>query len=141
MLFTTDITIPTTATRADPTEEILKIAHGIITWVSVLFPPGCHRVAHCVILHHEHQIAPSTENMDLAGDTFPVEWGEYYESYQPPYELKIRCWNEDGSYPHKITVRIAVLPRKAVIATAIVEAVKGLFGFLSPKRIFTAKSE
>ena len=140
MLFTTDINIPKNTTSADPVVEILKIAHGIVTWISVLFPPGCARLAHCVILHHEHQIAPSTEMMDLSGDTFPIAWDEYYESYQPPYELKIKAWNEDDTYPHKITVRVAVLPRKAIIALAIVDAIKGLFGVLSPKRIFTARS-
>jgi len=140
MLFTTDINIPKSTTSADPVVEILKIAHGIVTWISVLFPPGCARLAHAVILHHEHQIAPSTENMDLSGDTFPIAWDEYYESYQPPYELKIKAWNEDDTYPHKITVRVAVLPRKAIIALAIVDAIKGLFGILSPRRIFTGRS-
>ena len=139
MLFTVDINVPANTTKADPEEKILEIAHGIITWVSVLFPPGCHRLAHCIILHHEHQIAPSTENMDLAGDTSPIEWNEYYESYQPPYELKIKCWNEDDTYPHKITVRIAVLPRKAIVALAITEALKGLFAMLSPRRIFAGR--
>lgn len=140
MLFTTDINIPKSTTSTDPVVEILKIAHGIVTYISVLFPPGCARLAHAVILHHEHQIAPSTENMDLSGDTFPIEWNEYYESYQLPYELKIKAWNEDDTYPHKITIRIAVLPRKAIIALAIVDAIKGLFGVLLPKRIFTTRS-
>jgi len=139
MLFTADVTVPKNTTEADPVVEILKIAHGIITWVSVLFPPGCARLAHCVILHHEHQIAPSTENMDLSGDTFPIVWEEYYESYQPPYELKIKAWNEDDTYPHTITIRVAILPRKAVLALAIVDAIKGLFGILSPKRLFTVR--
>lgn len=141
MLFTTDVTVTAGKTEANPEVEILKIAHGIITWISVLFPPGCHRLAHCVILHHEHQIAPSTEKMDLAGDGVPIEWSEFYESYQPPYELKIKAWNEDDTFPHTLTIRVAVLPRKAIVATAIAEAITGLFGLLSPKRIFTRKAE
>jgi len=137
MLFTIDVNVPKNTTETSPVSEVVKIAHGIITWLSVLFPPGCARLAHCVILHHEHQIAPSTEGMNLSGDTFPIEWNEYYESYQPPYELKIKAWNEDDTYPHKITVRIAVLPRKAIVAMAIVDAIKNLFGMLSPRRIFS----
>lgn len=140
MLFEASITIPKSTTQASPEEVILKIAHGIISWVSVSFPPGCVFLVHCVILHHEHQIAPSTEGMSLAGDTFPIEWEEYYESYQPPYELKIKGWNEDDTYPHTITVRVAILPRKAIIALAIVDAIKSVFGMLSPKRIFTGRS-
>lgn len=137
MLFRADINVPANTLESAPVTEILKIAHGIITWISVFFPAGCHKLAHCVILHHEHQIAPSTEKMDLAADEFPIEWNEYYESYQPPYELKIKLWNEDDTYAHKITVRVAVLPRKAIIALAIVDAIKSMLGMLSPKRIFT----
>ena len=140
MLFTANVTVAAETTEASPTTEVLKIAHGIITRIMVLFPPGCAGLAHCVILHHEHQIAPSTENMNLSGDTFPIEWDEYYESYQPPYELKIKAWNDDDTFAHTVTVRVAILPRKAILALAVVDAVKSLFGFLSPKRIFTGTS-
>jgi len=137
MLFQASITIPKNTLQAAPTVVMLGIAHGIITRMMVRPRPGHAALAHCVILHHEHQIAPSTENMDFAGDTFPIDWEEYYESYQPPYELKIKGWNEDDTYPHTFDVFVAVLPRKAIIATAIVDALKGFFGMLSPRRIFT----
>ncbi len=140
MLFEASIDIPKNTTAADPEEAILKIAHGIITKIMVRPRPGHAALAHCVILHHEHQIAPSTENMSFSGDTFPIDWEEYYESYQPPYELKLKGWNEDDTYPHTFTVYVAILPRKAVLALAIVDAIKGLFGALSPKRIFTGRS-
>jgi len=137
MLFEASITIPKNTTQADPTEATLKIAHGIITKIMVRPRPGHTALAHCVILHHEHQIAPSTEMMELHGDTFPIDWEEYYESYQPPYELKIKGWNDDDTYPHTFDVYVAILPRKAILALAVVDAIKGVFGMLSPKRIFT----
>ena len=140
MLFQASITIPITATQAKPTVQTIKIAHGIITKFMVRPRPGHTALAHLVILHHEHQIAPSTENMDLHGDTFPIDWEEYYESYQPPYELKLKGWNDDDTYEHTFDVFVAVLPRKAIIALAIVDAIKGLFGMLSPRRIFTGVS-
>lgn len=139
MLFTTDILVETAHIETNKKVETLKIAHGIITWISVLFPPGCHGLVHCVILHHEHQIAPSTEGMTMIGDGVPIEWSEYYESYQPPYELKAKLWGVSTSYDHTVTIRIAVLPRKAVLALAIVDAIRGLFGVISPRRIFTRK--
>jgi len=140
MLFQATITILKDTTATDPKEEVLKIAHGIITKIMVRPRPGHHSLAHLVILHHEHQIAPSTENMDLHGDAPPIDWEEYYESYQPPYELKIKGWNEDDTYEHTFDVFVAVLPRKAILALAIADAIKGIFGMLSPKRIFTSKS-
>ncbi|GAI65891.1 unnamed protein product [marine sediment metagenome] len=140
MLFETSITIPKNTTQADPEIEVLKIAHGIITKVMVRPRPGHAALAHCVILHHEHQIAPSTEGMDFHGDTFPIDWEEYYESYQPPYELKLKGWNDDDTYEHTFDVFVAILPRKAVLALAIVDAIKGILGILSPRRIFTRGS-
>ena len=137
MLFQASITIPKSTTSTDPETAILKIAHGIITEFMVRPRAGHAGLAHLVILHHEHQIAPSTEEMDIHGDAFPIDWEEYYESYQPPYELKLKGWNEDDTYPHTFDVFVAILPRKAIVALAIVDAIKGLLGLLSPKRIFT----
>ena len=137
MLFELSITIPKETASTAPTTEILRIAHGIITKIMVRPRPGHAALAHCVILHHEHQIAPSTENMDFAGDTFPIDWEEYYECYQPPYELKIQGWNEDDTYPHTFDIFVAILPRKAILAYQIMDAIKGLFGMFSPRRIFT----
>lgn len=135
MLFEASITIPVGKTKADPQVEILGIALGIITKIMVRPRPGHEGLAHCVIRHHEHQIAPSTEGMDLHGDEPPIDWEEYYESYQPPYELKIEGWNDDDTYPHTFDIYVAVLPRKAVLALAVVDSIKSLFGILLPKRI------
>lgn len=141
MLFEEHITVETTHTATAKKEQLIKIAHGIITWVSILFPSGCHGLVHVTISHHEHQVFPSTEGMSIIGDHFPIEWAEYYESYQPPYELKVRAWGVGCSYPHVIAIRIAVLPRKAVLALSIVDAIKSIFGMLSPRRLFTLGQE
>ena len=137
MLFETSLTIPITATQANPEVVMLGIAHGIITKIMVRPRAGHQNLAHCVILHHEHQIAPSTEGMTLHGEFFPIDWDEYYESYQPPYELKIKGWNLDDTFAHTFTVSVVILPRKAILALAITDAIKGIFGLLSPRRIFS----
>ena len=140
MLFQASITIPKNTLSTSPTNVILKIALGIVTKIMVRPRPGHAGLAHLVIRHHEHQIAPSTEGMSFSGDTFPIDWEEYYESYQPPYELKLQGWNLDDTYPHTFDVFVAILPRRAIIALAIVDAIKSAFGMLSPKRIFTRSS-
>ena len=132
MLFEASITIPANTTESDPTEEICQIRHGIITKIMVRPRPGHAALAHCVILHHEIQIAPTDRSTSLSGDTFPIDWEEYYESYQPPYELKIKGWNDDDTYEHTFDIFVAILPRKAIIATAVVDAIKGLIGRLFP---------
>ena len=137
MLFQASITIPKNKTMASPTTAMLGIAHGIITKFMVRPRPGHAGLAHLVILHHEHQIAPSTENQDIHGDSFPIDWEEYYEVYQPPYELKLVGWNDDDTYEHTFDVYVAVLPRRGIVATSVADAIMGILGMLSPKRIFT----
>jgi len=138
MLFTAHVLVETTHTEANKKEQILKIAHGIITWVSVFHQEGSNCMVNAAIFHHEHQVFPSTEGMTIVGDGIPIEWNEYYESYQPPYELKIKAWGVGIAHNHTIHIRVAVLPRKAVLAVSVIDAIKGLFGVLSPKRIFTS---
>lgn len=138
MIFEEHITVLTTHTASNKKEAIIKIAHGILTYVAIAFPEGCHGLVHTAIYHHEHSVFPSTEGMTIAGDGETVGWDEYYESYQPPYELKVKLWGVGLDYDHVITVRVVVLPRKAVLALAIVDAIKGILGALSPKRIFTS---
>ena len=135
MLFEQSITIPKNTTETNPTIAMLPIAQGIITKIMVRPRPGHAALAHLVILHHEHQIAPSSGTMDFHGDTFPIDWEEYYESYQPAYELKLKGWNDDDTYPHTFDVFVAVLPRRAILALAVADAIKSAFGLLSPKRI------
>ena len=139
MLYQATITIPKNTTSTNPTVITFGIAKGIITKFIVLPHPGHAGLAHLVILHHEHQIAPSTENMDIHGDAPPILWEDYYESYQPPFELKLKGWNDDDTYPHAFDVYVAILPRKAVLALAIADTFTSILGKLSPKRIFTAK--
>lgn len=136
MLFEASITIPANTLSTAPTIETLKIAHGIISKFMVRPRPGHAALAHLVILHHEHQIAPSTEGMDLSGDTFPIDWEEYYESYQPPYELKLKGWNDDDTYPHTFDVFVAVLPRKAIIALAVTDAIAQALAVMYPRPVF-----
>jgi len=123
MLFQASITIPKNTTYDSPTIAMFKIAHGIVTKIMVRPRPGHAALAHLVILHHEHQIAPSTENMDLHGDAPAIDWEEYYESYQPPYELKLKGWNEDDTYDHTITLMLLVLPKSYILPVGAVEGI------------------
>lgn len=142
MLYQGTITIPKLTTADEPLVQTLTIAKGIITKFIVKPRFGNANLAHLIILSHEHQIAPSTENMDLHSDGTLIEWEDYYECYQPPFELKLKGWNEDDTHQHKIDVYVAVLPRKAIIVTAIADVfdkfldkVSSVFGIFFPKEV------
>jgi len=137
VLYNWIITVPKNTPRTAPVETELTLSIGIVTWYSVLFPPGCAGLVHCKIYHHEHQIVPSKGDQDLSGDTFPIEWTDYYELYERPADFLARCWNEDDTYEHNVTIRIAVVPRRAVVPLAIADALSRLSPVGFVKRIFT----
>jgi len=140
MIFQAAITIPKNTTEPAPVVVMLPIAKGIISKIMIRPRPGHAGLAHLVIRHHEHQIAPSSPNMDFHGDTFPIDWEEFHESDQPPFELKLVGWNDDDTYSHTFDVYVVVLPKDAVLSVSVVESIKNLFGILSPKRILWGKS-
>lgn len=135
MLFSFVVNVATINTATNKKVEPLYVAHGILTWVSVMFPPGCSGLVHCVIRHREHQIFPSTELLDLRGDAFPIEWNDYYELYHEPYFLKAECWGVGCEHAHNVYIKVAVLPRRALAPPSITEAIRGAFGMILPKRI------
>lgn len=137
MLFEASITIPANTAATAPETETLQIAKGIISRIMVRPRPGHAGLAHLVILHHEHPLAPSSPGMDFHGDTFPIDWEEFYESYQPPFELRLVGWNDDDTFEHTFDVFVTILPRRGIIATAITDAISNLFSLNTIKRIFT----
>lgn len=114
MLFQGSITIPKNTLKSSPAEILLPIDQGIITRFMVRPRPGHAGLAHCVILYQEHQIAPSVQDMDLSGDTFPIDWDDYIEIDQPEYELKVLGWNEDDTYEHTFDIFVAMQPQNVV---------------------------
>jgi len=136
MLYQADITIPPNTTEANATIVTFGIAKGVITKIMVRPRPGHAALAHLVMLHHEHQIAPSTTDMDFHGDTFPIDWEEYLECSQPPFTLKLKGWNDDDTYSHTFDVFVAQLPNRYTLAYALTNAIANLAGILSPRRIF-----
>lgn len=137
MLYNWIITVAKNTPRTAPVEEKLSLSIGIVTWYSVVFPPGCAGLVHCKIYHRETQIVPSKGDQDLSGDTFPIEWTDYYELYERPADFLARCWNEDDTYPHNVTIRIAVVPRRAIVPLAVADALNKLSPVGLVKRIFT----
>ncbi len=136
MLFQASITLPKSTLKTAPIRAALPIANGVITKFMVRPRPGHNALAHCIILLHEHQIAPSVRDMDFRGDTFPIDWEDYLEVSQPPYELIIEGWNDDDTYPHTFDVYVAVISKSFTLGQIVSDALRNIFSLLSPRRIF-----
>jgi len=108
MLYTTQLTIPANTTRASPATATLTLAPGVVNRVMVGFPFGCANLAHVAIFEREHQVWPGDPDEDFSWDDFIFAWDEDHELEGPPYELEIRGWNEDDTYPHTILLAMAL---------------------------------
>lgn len=129
MLYESSITIPKETPATAPTVETLKVSAGVVTKVMVRPRPGHSAVAHLVIRYGGHQVWPSTENMEIHGDTFPIDWEEQHQLDQPPFELTIVGWNDSTLYEHVFDIYVAMLPFDVVNSESAL--VSGLKKFLS----------
>jgi hypothetical protein len=134
--FDTEITVPASTTAASPQETVVSVSAGVITKVSYRPRDGHLWLCHCLVFYHNTQIFPLNLEGDLHGDYFPIEWQEFIELSREPYELKILSWNEDTDNDHTYDISFAILPRAAVTALAIIEAITSLVRALSPRRLF-----
>jgi hypothetical protein len=86
--------------------------------------PGHAGLAHMVIRYHEHIVAPTTEGMSLAGDTFPIDWDDQIDLEQPPHELVLEGWNEDDTFEHSFYIAVVVVPRSQLPVNQVLDALK-----------------
>lgn len=127
MIFQGSITIPANTTKENPTVVTFLIDYGIITEIKVRSAFEHAGLTHCTINYHEQQIAPQQDDMYFTGDGQPIDFAEFFEIYQPPFELKIKGWNDDDTVQHAFNIYIVVLPIEAIPQIVIVNALESYF--------------
>jgi hypothetical protein len=104
------LTIPANTTESSPTEDVVRVTHGVLHRIEVAFPAGCAGLAHLVILYREFQLYPTNPEGNFASDNYTIPIDDYFELFDHPYTLKLRGWNLDDTYSHTITVRLGIYP-------------------------------
>jgi len=104
-----DIEIPAITPKTDPLIVRKKVCYGILRKVGIYFRGGCADLAHVKIYHWESQIFPTNVDGDYAYDNYVVEFEEYYPILEVPYELTLRLWNDDDTFPHTISFMFLIL--------------------------------
>jgi len=137
MLYSRSMTVAANTPEANAAEQTIDLSHGVTTRVIFRPRPGHASLLHVRVFHRRHQIFPDNADDDLHGDTFPVEWEEWYEMFEKPFTLTILAWNDDDTYPHTFDIAFAVLPKYAALPFALARAFRDMVSLLSIKRIFT----
>lgn len=109
MLYEFSVTSPKNTPAADPTIVDAGLVAGLVTRVEVQFPSGCAGLVHASIRDALHQVWPTNPDGDFTADSETIAWDEQYEMPKEPYHFQLVVWNEDDTFPHTVTFRIAMI--------------------------------
>jgi hypothetical protein len=89
-------------------EVPIKLAAGIITHVTIIFPPGCARLIRCTLWDNANQLLPTNIDATYGEDAYAVEIECYYPTWLFGNEFTVLAWNVGALYKHLIHVMIDV---------------------------------
>jgi len=110
MFYAWDIIIPKNTSEKEPVTQILKLTRGVITDLQIEFPDGCKKLVKVRLLHAEFQLVPLSRGEWVTGDGETVPTEPYYPIRHEPFALKFIGCSPGTYYPHKVTVRVRMLP-------------------------------
>lgn len=130
------VVTPANTAEADAITTKLKLTSGIITKVWILHPEGCHGLAYASIWRGGHQLYPNNPDEAYHGNDVPMIWEDNH-ILEAPALLKLKTWNVDETYEHKVYLRITVLrPIEDVTQKSIVDLLTVIKNLLTGRRIF-----
>lgn len=110
MLFDFDLPIPPATPVSSPVEQRVKLTHGTLVEIRVIFPPGPATLVYCVVRDRLHQIMPANTDGSLNFDDAVVTSRMEYSLTDPPYELLICGWSPKAVFAHTITFQFDLQP-------------------------------
>ena len=112
MIYEKRLLIPKLTLESAPVSTTVEIHPGIVKQVQVYFPPGVAALAHVQIFYWERQFWPTNPNSSFTGDNTLLSFPEDLVIVDPPFELEIRGWNNDDTYPHTPIIRFQMQAEK-----------------------------
>jgi len=113
MIYTSTISTPAGTAEKSIPDVTLKITSGLIWLLEVDFPPGGCGLLHVQVFDGSYQVLPATPGESLHGDAVVMKFDDLYFKQAAPFELMIRTWNDDDTWPHATQVRIGVASTRA----------------------------
>ena len=114
MDYSFQVSTPPNTPKDKAIQTEMELTEGIITYVWMLHPRGCHGVAHATISDGLSQIWPTNKDADYAGNGVPIEFQAAYRLL-PPAKLWLITWNTSTLFDHSIFVHIVVEPEEQAL--------------------------
>ena len=115
MFYDVSLSVPSLTLEAAPVSVLVGVSAGVVSRVSVMFPPGCAGLVHVRIFRSSHQVWPSNLDGSFASDGERIEFQEDYSVMDAPFEFRIVAWNDDDTFQHTVGVRLGILPEIRVV--------------------------
>lgn len=115
MFYNEHITIPAGTAESEATQTTFKGTIGVISRVSIFFPPGCVGLVKVRIYQGGVQLYPTANGQYFSGDGSGVNFLDNFEILDDSIPLRIETWNEDDNNDHEVIVGVSILPKEFVI--------------------------
>jgi hypothetical protein len=136
------ISVPENTAEAAPHIETIDIQSGVVHRVHISIPSGHAGLTGVRVLRGLHQVAPTSASEWFQGDDMELDYQEYIEIAEAPFELTIESFNLDDTYAHTFRVGIGVLPEWVLvpqlmlrdIMTGVSEILGGITRYIGMRR-------
>ena len=125
MFYEVRLTIPKNTSAAAPVSTVIYIHPGTVKQIEIIFPHGCVGLVHAQLFYESSQVWPSNINSDFAGDDVRIVFNEDYEIKSTPFEIGVKGWNEDDTYPHTVTVRLQITTAEKTLLAVLQSFILG----------------
>lgn len=124
MLFSKEIEIPVSRTKANYYPNTIKVSKGTVRKVFVLIPIPSAWAVGVSIWYSTSQMWPTSRTEWFNGGMSVIEFEENFKIDDVPLEFEVRCYNEDTVNKHTIWVGFNIL------RPTITDRMAQLFGWL-----------
>lgn len=109
MLFSREIEIPVSRTKANYYSERIKVSKGTVRKVFVLIPIPSAWAAGVSIWYATWQMWPTSRTEWFNGGMSVIEFEEDFKIDDVPLEFEVRCYNDDPTNTHTVWVGFNIL--------------------------------
>ncbi len=114
MIYSYEIITPPNTTIQNQKITELKLTTGIIHQVDVLFPPGPTGLLYTAIFYEGTKIWPSNPDEYFHTDNDIITFREAFRIKSAPNILKVKTYNIDDTYEHRVIIRLGILRRSEI---------------------------
>ena len=103
------ITVPKNTFKENSLVSQIILPYGSISEIGYQFPSGCAGLAHLTIWIGGVQMFPRSPNLSYYGDDLFRNFTDNLKLPEAFNVITFKCWNDDDTWPHTITVHITLL--------------------------------